>query len=159
MRSMIAADCSGVANDDKTAMQFLSAFDYMSSDISLFSTWYAYTENYMDLDSRIIIGNAGSVAEQYFLNFAMTMASILTLHQNGVFGIATTMARVLMMHLDLESGIAKDEQSGTPGLIGFLSNDPLDIREDTLLLRPSLVRLRLCFFLEELNLPPPSSHL
>ncbi|KAF7822098.1 uncharacterized protein G2W53_027553 [Senna tora] len=59
----------------------------------------------------------------------------------------------------MERVIAKEEHSSTPSIIGFLSNDPLDIREDTLLLRPSLLLLRLCFFLGELNIPRPTHHL
>ncbi|KAF7807973.1 uncharacterized protein G2W53_040134 [Senna tora] len=47
--------------------------------------------------------------------------------------------------------MSKEEQSGMPGVIGFLSNDHKDIRVDTLLLRPSHLLLRPCFFLEELN--------
>ncbi|KAF7835368.1 uncharacterized protein G2W53_010227 [Senna tora] len=52
-------------------------------------------------------------------------------------------------------GLAKEEQAGTPGLTGFLSNDPLDIREDNILLRPSFLFLRLYLFLRR---QPPSSH-
>ncbi|KAF7822103.1 uncharacterized protein G2W53_027558 [Senna tora] len=50
-------------------------------------------------------------------------------------------------------------ESGKPSIIGNLSNDPLDIREDILLLRPFLLLLQPYFFLEEFNVCPPTQPL